>query len=135
MTYIPNGAIISIIIKAEKGKRMATKEQKEYYRNKHLSPAEREEILHQTNFPTIAETKTEIKKVAERDLDNLGELYNIFQEICRGKDPEEVIRSDRVLTNRSFQEYRNMVEHVENAFGIIEEYRRDINTLKGRGQK
>ena len=80
-----------------------------------------------TNFDTIQQTKEEIKKVAQKVLDDVGELYNYIQELARGDDPEMVIKSEKYRT------YVSLVEVAENAYGIIDEYRRDINTLKEVG--
>jgi len=110
-----------------------------------LSPAELgeraakqeyESYMRQTNFKTIKETKDEIKKVAENMLEDIGELYQIVQNLTRGYDPEKEIRPE--LYSRSdgnFVNFNGLSDKVRNDLGLLWEYRNDINTLQGRGQK
>ena len=82
-----------------------------------------------TNFKTIKETKEEIQKVAASALDDVGKLYNYIQELAKGADPEVVIKSEKYRT------LYPLYEAAENAYGLIDEYIRDINTLRGDGAR
>ena len=91
-----------------------------------------------TNFKTIKETKEAIKKVCEDNLEDLGELYNIFQMITKGHDPAKEIKFEQIYKDKYINQkygYVGLVDRVQGAANLIEEYREDINTLEGRGQK
>ncbi len=84
-------------------------------------------VYREPNFESAAETLEEIQKVANYNLKNIGELYQIIKHLANGADPIEAL-GKLYRQEDWFYSFAGLVERAENAIGAIQEYTEDLKT-------
>jgi len=89
-----------------------------------------------TNYKTIKETKEEMRKHAQANLERIKIAYETMHKIANGVDPETEIPSEPTYQADYSGKinFGGLIDHVDNALQITWELRADINTLRGQGQ-